>query len=648
MDPPRHADSPPSTSANAAVAGASGPAVGSPVAAPVGTSAETPVAAPAETSAETPVAGPRDAPAADRWFRRTWLRDAGPVLSFVALAFWVTARLWRHPSQGPAANLVDEAFFEWVLAHGVRVVTQFAYPFVSYQMNVPYGVNLMANTSVLAISIPMTPVTLLFGPHTAFRVFLTLALIATPVAWYFVLSRVLVTSRVAAWVGALFCGFAPSMVSHANGHPNIVSQFLVPLIIWRTLRLRQAGRWLPGGLILGLLVVWQAFINLEILLLTAVGLGIVTAVVVILRPEVRRDFRPFVAGLGVAAGVALALLAYPLYVQFFGPQAYRGLPGGIRGYGADLASFVAFSGESIAGDAQTAKPLAQNPSEENAFFGWPLVVLVVALVWWMRRSAVVLGLAATGLTFALLSLGPRIRFDGRRTGIPAPWGLLSKLPVLDSVVPTRWALAIAPVIGLLLALGCERVSALVRRHPAAAGSIRLAAVTIVVMALLPIAPTPLPSARFAATPDFISAGTWRRYVDRDQTVVTLPMATSNYPDPLRWSAVTGLDMRIPRGYFLGPDDRPGSPQHRVALFTAPSRPTSSFFDTIHRTGEVPAIDPRRQAEAVEDLRFWRAGVVILAPQRYDDAFRRGMTELTGITPANIGGVWVWDVRPLVR
>ncbi|HEX2772868.1 MAG TPA: hypothetical protein VHN18_10630, partial [Micromonosporaceae bacterium] len=386
-----------------------------------------------------------------RW--RMDRRDLAAVLSFVVLAFWVTSRLWRDPSHGLADNEMDQAFFEWMLAHGARVATDFTYPFVSYQMNVPEGVNMMANTSVLAISIPMTPVTLLLGPQAAFNVFLTGALIATPTAWYFVLSRQVVSSRAAAWLGAVFCGFAPSMISHANGHPNIISQFLVPMIIWRTLALRQPGRWLRNGLVLGLLIVWQAFINLEILMMTAVGLGIFVAVLVIARREYRQHAGTFVAGLAVAGVVAFGLLAYPIYVQFFGPQAYHGLPPYIRRYGADLGSFVAYSRESVAGSPDSAKGLAQNPTEENAFFGWPLAILVVALVAWLRRSIVAIGLATVGLIFGILSLGPDITFNGRKLNVPSPWGLVVDIPILNSAVPTRWALAIAPIVGILLALG---------------------------------------------------------------------------------------------------------------------------------------------------------------------------------------------------
>nr|MDT0659956.1 hypothetical protein [Micromonospora sp. DSM 115978] len=573
-----------------------------------------------------------------------WLGDAGAVASFVALAGGLTGRLWVDPGQELRSNPTDQAFFTWMLAHGGRLATALADPvhglgdpLHSERMNVPDGVNLIANTSVLALSLPLAPVTLLAGPRATFTILLTTVLIATAVAWYLVLSRPLKLGRSAAWVGAGFCAFSPAMVSHASGHPNIVAQFLVPLIIWRTLRLREPGRWLRNGALLGLLVVGQAFVNLEILLLTAVGLGLFTVIVATLNRRYRRDWQPFLAGLAVTALVATALLGYPLHELFTGAQSYRGLPPGIREYGADLASFVAFSTESVAGDPAAARPLRQNPSEENAFFGWPLVVGLAVLVVVLRRSAVVLGLAGTGLVFAALSLGPRIRLAGRRTGIAGPWAALDQIPVLDSVVPTRWALAITPVVGLLLAIGWQRVGRTVRRP-----ALRYGLVAVLAMALLPIAPTPLPTRPRPPVPEFVTAGTWRQYADGDRTVVPLPLPNSRYAEPLVWSAVTGLELRLPRGYFLGPSDDPD----RTGRFSAPPRPTDRFFDRIRRTGQVPPVDDRLQAALIADLRYWEAGVVVLAAQPHERALRSGMTALSGIEPIRTGGVWLWDVRPL--
>ncbi|MGS2617331.1 hypothetical protein ACVCAH_22810 [Micromonospora sp. LZ34] len=592
-----------------------------------------------EPSPEAPESGP------DRGVRpKGWWTDVAAVLSFVVLGFLITLRLWLDPRQGVRDNPTDQAQFEWMMAHGARVVTDFAYPFFSDRMNVPDGVNLMANTSVLSVSLPMTPITLLLGPRAAFLVFLTAGMIATATAWYFVLSRVVIGTRGPAWLGAAFCAYAPAMVSHANAHPNIVSQFVVPLIVWRTLRLAEPGRWLRNGLLLALVIVWQAFLNLEILLMTAIGLGVVVVALALGRPALRRRARPLLAGLGVAAAVSAVLLAYPLSVQFFGPGAYHGLSPLIRGYSTDLVSFVAFSRESLAGDNRSAAGLAKNPTEENAFFGWPLMVLVVALVWWLRRNVVVLGLAALGLLLGLLSLGREIHFNGRETGIPAPWAALENLPILHSVVPTRWSLAITPVIGLLLAYGAEQARTLAARFPAARPQIRFATGTVLTMALLPLLPTPLPAERLDAVPAFVTSGAWRPYVAGGRSVVTLPLPDTNYAEPLRWSAMTRLDMPIARGYFLGPDTRPGMGQ--IALFTAPPRPTSNFFGIIRHTGAVPPITPQDRVDAVDDLRYWRAGVVILGPHPQSHALRRGMTELTGIRPERTGGVWLWDVRPL--
>ena len=580
------------------------------------------------------------------WRRLNW-RDVLAAVTFVAVALYVTSSLWISPSHGSATDPQDQAFFEWMLAHGARVITDGAYPFFSDRMNYPDGVNMMANTSVLAVSLPLTPVTLLFGPHVAFNVFLTLALSLTGLSWYFVLSRQFVRSRLAAWVGALFCTFAPSMVSHAGGHPNIVSQFLVPLIIWRTLRLRE-GRALRNGLILAGLLVWQAFINLEILFMTAVGLGVFCAIMaVVRRKRYRGEARAFLRGLLVAATVAVAVLAYPLSVQFFGPQSYQGLPQFVRNFGADLGSFTAYSSRSVAGNSVVAERLAQNAQEENAFFGWGLVILFFGLIVWMRRRAAVVVLGLVALLYAAMSLGPRIFLNGINTGVPGIWAVLHSVPVLNSAVPTRWAMAIAPVVGILLALGVQRAGELMKAQPAARGPVRLAMITAVAMALVPLAPTPLKTAPLPPTPAFVSSGEWKQYVDDNHTVVTLPLPDSGYPDPLRWSAATGQDMRIAGAYALLPNQNPLNPNDHTALFSPPWRPTSGLMASIKQGNPIPEITDTRREMTLADLRYWKAGVIMLAPQARAVEMLRVMTDLLGFEPTWTGGAWVWDVRHLV-
>ncbi|MDP9798650.1 hypothetical protein J2S43_007162 [Catenuloplanes nepalensis] len=573
-----------------------------------------------------------------RW--RARLLDLAAVASFALMAFLITRTAWLNLDH-ELVNAQDQAFFEWMLAHGARVVTDFAYPFVSYQVNVPYGINLMANTSVLAVSIPMTPITLAFGPHIAFNVFLTGALLLTGLSWYYVLSRHIVTSKVAAWVGALFAAFAPSMVAHANGHPNIISQFLIPLIIWRTLCLVESGRSVRNGALLGLLIVWQAFINLEILFMTAVGVGVFVVIVGLSRAEHRRHFKTFVAGLGVTAGVALTLLAYPLYIQFFGPQSYHGLAQDIRHFGADLGSYWTYSRRSIAGDWKTTMYMTQNSSEENAFFGWGIPIVFIGLVVWMRRSRVAIGLASVALLFAFMSLGPAIHYIGTDTGVPGLWALLHSVPILNSVVPTRWALAVAPVIAILLALGVQRVNGLVLDRPKAVLPVRLATTAVLSLTLIPMFPTPLLTQPMMETPAFITNGTWREYVDEQHTVVTLPLPDASFPAAQRWSAITGNDMRLPRGYGLFPNWIDGT-----GAFSAEPRATSQYFYNLWAGYWVPKVDDTRRAQTLDDLRYWEAGLVVLPPQAHDIEMRRAMSDILGFQPKWVEGVWIWDVRHL--
>ncbi|WP_438872655.1 hypothetical protein [Paractinoplanes pyxinae] len=605
--------------------------------------------APASARPDVEAAPEQAGKPAKRWWRRRpdW-RDVLAAATFVVVAFYLTAPLWLNLDHQLRDDPQDQAFFEWMLAHGARVLTDGAYPFFSDRMNYPDGVNMMANTSVLAISLPMTPVTLLFGPHVSFNLFLTLALALTGISWYFVLSRVFVSSRLAAWVGALFCTFAPSMVSHAGGHPNIVSQFLVPLIIWRTLRLRQPGRVVRNGLIMAALLIWQAFINLEILFMTAVGLGVFCLIMAIARRKTHRgEIRRFLPGLAVAGTVTLAVLAYPLSVQFFGPQSYHGLPQFVRNFGADLASFTAYSSHSVAGNSVIAERLAQNPAEENAFFGWGLVILFVGLLVWMRRSVAVLALGGIALLFAAMSLGPRIFLNGINTGIPGIWAVLHSVPVLNSAVPTRWAMAIAPVVGILLALGVQRAIDLTRAQPAARGPVRVAMITAVAMALVPLVPVQLKTAPMAPVPEFVTSGAWKQYVDDNHTVVTLPLPDSSYPDPLRWTATTGQDMRIAGAYALLPNQNPLNPADRTALFSPPWRPTSGLMASIRQGNPIPEINDTRREMTLADLRYWKAGAVVLTPQVRDIEMLRAMTGLLGFQPTWTGGAWVWDVRPLV-
>ncbi|MBO4208176.1 hypothetical protein GSF22_19505 [Micromonospora echinofusca] len=585
-----------------------------------------------------------DAASAGTGPRRRWphrRRDLAVYGAFLLVAVWVTSQLWMDPA-GRVASLYssDPAQVQFFLAHSVRVVLHGEFPFYTDQFNHPDGVNLMANTAILGLGIPMVPVTLLFGPAVTFVLLVTVALAGTASAWYFVLSRHVVRHPAAAVVGGWLCGFSPAMLSHASWHPNIISQFLLPFIVWRVLLLTRGRRPVRDGVVLALLVTYQAFINEEILLFTALACGAFLLAVLAQRRHLwSATWRPLGTGLAVCALVAGTLLAYPLYIQFAGPMAYHGLSATVQGYGNDIAAFFAPGSPTIGGDQGANLDLAPNYSEENAFFGWSLVLIAVGIVVWLRREVVVRALAFTALFFAVLSLGERVSWWDREL-VTGPWEWLVRLPLLDAVVPTRFGLITTVAIGLLLALAVDRALALPVADPR---TVRTVVVAALVVALLPIVPMPLQVVSRPAVPDFVTSGQWRRYVAADQTLVPVPVPSMGATHGMRWAASQNLDFKIPGGYFLAP--RSGNTGDAGRFGGRPSG-IGDLLAEVAATGRAENLDDRRRRRALDELRHWRAAILVLpVDQQHAGPLRRTVEQIAG--PARREqDVWMWDVRSL--
>ncbi|GAB3145291.1 glycosyl transferase [Micromonospora sonneratiae] len=560
---------------------------------------------------------------------------------FLLTALWTTSQIWIDPA-GRVASLYssDPAQVQYFLAHSVRVVLHGEFPFFTEQLNYPDGVNLMANTAILALGIPMVPVTLLFGPAVSFVVLVTLGLAGTASAWYYVISRHVVSNPVAAIVGGWFCGFSPAMLSHANWHPNIISQFLLPFIVWRVILLTRSTRPIRDGIVLALLVTYQAFINEEILLFTAMACGVFLLAVLVQQP--RRwltAWRPLGIGVAVCAVLAGALLAYPLYVQFAGPQAYHGLSDAVQDYGNDLAAFFSPGSPTIGGNERANANLAPNYSEENAFFGWGLALIVVAIVVWLRREMIVRALAFTGAFFAVLSLGERISYWDREL-IWGPWELLVKAPLLDAVVPTRFGMITSVTVALLLALAVDRAWRLEVANRRALRGVLAAALAI---AFVPILPMPLKVGSRPPVPKFITSGQWRPYVTEDQTLVAVPVPAMGATHSMRWAASTNLDFKIPGGYFLAPrNGNTGDP----GRFGGRPNGLESILEEVATTGRVPKLSERQRRRALDELRHWNTAILVLPlSQQNVEPLRRTVEQLVG--PARRqSDVWLWDVREL--
>lgn len=553
----------------------------------------------------------------------------------LAMAAWVTNGIWADPARkASGANSGDQALFEWLLSYGAYALTHLEDPLFTYLLNVPDGVNLSVNTSITVYAFAFAPLTMWLGPPTTFLVILTLNLAGSAFAWYWLFSKF--ASPLGAVVGGMFAGFAPAMISHANAHLNWTAQWFIPLIIARVIVMYGRSRPVKDGLILGVLVAAFFSVAAEGLFFTALALGVFSLYWYWVR---RPAIGTFLKGLGVGAVTAGVLLAYPLYLHFAGPQRYHGTGFDPKVHNEDLAAYFVWPERSLAGALGLNTDLAPNPTEENSFFGAPLMALAIigfVLLW---RRTEVRALAVTAGVFAILSLGPQLRFMGRLTGVPLPEALLGSLPVFNAALPARLALVVTPIIGLILAW---LISDSEKPGP------RWAWIAGFTAALLPLVPLPILARDREPVPHFISAGVWKSYVDGEGVIVPVPLPNDQLPDGQRWQAEAlsqgGRVFRLPAGFFLGP----GGPNGTGRIGPIP-RPTDGLLERVAKSGYVPPLGAAERAAALNDLRYWDAQIVVLADtvsgaqwRPHQPALMRVMTELLG-PPERVDDVWLWRV-----
>lgn len=568
------------------------------------------------------------------------------AFAYLIAAVVIMKGLWESPNErGLVYAPSDQSQFAWMLMHGVDVFTHGANPFTTSMLNVPSSVNLLANTSILSYSLPLAPLTAWLGPQVVFVLLITLGLAGTAYAWYHVMYRHFVGDRIAAVVGGAVCGFGPGLIAHANGHPNLVGQFLVPLILARVLDLRHGIRPVKDGMIIAALIVVQAFIAEEILLDIALGGGVFVVVYVVFRPSSIRYAVPIARGLGVATFTSAVVLAYPLWVEFTAPGHVNGLPlyQSNFPYTAALADYVTLPGRSLFGDPHSALLLAR-PAEQNSFFGWPVVVvafLIVMALW--RRVPVVRPLAVVALLFTWASLGDKIHIDASTSATQGSlWKQLDTLPLFNAVLATRLGLVVLPVIGLLFAYAIAAARTILtadRRPVILARTAATVSLVVVAGALITIIPRSVATLDVQPVPTFFTSGEWRRYVPTGYTA--LPAEPKDKATPLRWSVATGLQLPVAAGYYFVPD------QTGRARYGPVPRPTLNLLQSA-QNGNVHKPTVAQTINMLADLRHWRTAIIVLVPTAADQSATSGLLNNWFGPATATGGVLLWNVLPLTN
>ena len=583
---------------------------------------------------------PRPTTAPLPWRRRRGAMAVTLVLVlYTALAFAGFWHAWStDPSQYALSGGGDQAASMWFLTWVPYALLHGHNPLVSHAANVPYGLNLLVNTSTLALGLVAMPVTLLFGAVVSYNLLCTLAFATSAWAAY-VLVRRFTAWRPAAFVGGLLYGFSPYMISQGVGHLNLYFVPLPPLIllVLHDILVRRPGRPWRRGAVLGLLVVVQFFISSEILLGTVI-MGAAATVLCALsaRRRARESFPYVLRALASAGVVAVALLAYPIWFAFAGPDHIVGpIQSAPQVYRADLlGSVLPDNLQRIAPArlAAIANRFAGNSSENGSYLGLPLVILLVAAVVVLWRDLRVRIVGLLGAFALLLSLGSRLEVDNHIIHpLLLPEAAFDKLPFFQNVIPARYSLYVVLSAAVVLGIVLERV----RRSRAWPGRAAALAVTaalgaVVLVPLVPVWPYPMEPA--GPPPYFTSAAA--DAIPAGSVALLYPFPDANFANPAVWQAATFLRFRMPGGRFIVP-----GPRGRFE----PSRPSLTDTTlTAVTAGQPPARSPELRSRIVAQLRQWGVRTIVAVPVGADwPQAESYLVWLLGRQPVPDHGVDAW-------
>ncbi|MGH9097527.1 MAG: hypothetical protein ACRDWB_08885 [Acidimicrobiales bacterium] len=598
---------------------------------------------------------------------RTLLIGAAAYLVLSVFVWW---NLWSgHPTSTTTCGCGDTSLFTWFLSWPAYAISHGLNPLYSTQMFHPTGVNLLANTSEVAIGVVLAPVTWIFGPIATLNVALTLSPFLSALAM-FVLLRRWVTWSPAAFIGGLLYGFSPViLVNLVDAHLMVAMAVVPPLLVacLDELLVRQRRRPVATGILLGLLVVLQFFLGTEMLAILLVAGATAVVLIVVYAAwrhpdELRRRARHALIGLGVGAAVAVVLLAYPLWFALDGPAHLSGpvwptLSPGLFGIGfSDLVRLNSTGSETL--QAHRFGGYQGVALHQADYLGVGLIVVVVLGVLLRRRDRRLwlfgaVGAIAIGLS---LTIAPGVNHFW------VPWRLLRHIPVIQNILPDRFMAITLLGVSLMLGIIVDRVhgtaskwtaTPLPRRPPWPAGRALTwhrvvpvtAAAVVALVALVPIASANAGNIPLTVQP--VVLPNWFRtvapHLPGGQVILSYPSSFGGFQSSLTWQAVDRMSFSLVEGGGPGGvPQRAGVERPGVEALGAAS--VNLDPSTAYTAATIQAV---RQA-----LVSWGVTRVVIPDQPdlpiYQQGFHTGyavglITAALGAGPRYQAQAWVWTV-----
>jgi len=344
----------------------------------------------------------------------------------------------------------DPSAFMWFLAWWPYALGHHLNPFYTHFVWQPGGVNIAWTSSTPVLGLLVWPVTALGGALLAYNL-LTLAAPVLAAIGAYALCLYVTRQPPAAMLGGYLFGFSTYELAQSIGHLNLAFTLFVPLLLLVVLaRLDGALERHTACGAAAVLLTCQFGVSVEVFA-TSLFFGALAWLLALVCFPARRPAlgRLVLDGL-YAAPLLLIFISPSLWAMFELPHQFSVSPAWPSEFSTDLLNLLVPTVTTKLGGALAA-PLTRHftgfPAEQDGYFGFLLLGLLAAFC--RRHSAffgVLLGI------IILLSLGPVLHVAGIATGLPLPWALGEKLPLLGAALPARFVLYAWLLAAIMIAL----------------------------------------------------------------------------------------------------------------------------------------------------------------------------------------------------
>jgi hypothetical protein len=387
-----------------------------------------------------------------------WREATLAFLGSVAVAIGLTWPLASAPARLGTPNM-DAYGNTWAICWVARQLFRDPAHLFDSNMFHPYTKSLAYAESLVPQALQAWPVLALGGPPLlAYNVVLLLNLAGSAFGAY-VLARELGAAATGAALAAVTFGFTAFRWDHLVHLQTLSTPWLPLALVFARRSLRAGGAANAVGL--GACAALQALSSGYYALLSALAIGCVLAFELRRKGAWRRLLGP---------GLALGCAMLPLLVMFGEYKTVRDRHGFSRGraeaigWSATPASYLDPGGDAAL--PHTRWLMRAFATGEPLFPGTAALLLAVASLGQLRRSANVQLVFLLGLLGGLLSLGPQVGIFG--LSLPGPFELLRLLPGGGLLrTPARMGVLALLAVGVLAALEWTRLA---RRLGGRAGS----------------------------------------------------------------------------------------------------------------------------------------------------------------------------------